>query len=401
MRISTAQMFQQNSYSIAKGQSETSKILEQLATGKKINTAGDDPVAAIGIDKLTQQNNLVDQYLRNIDYGENHLNQTETLLGDLDNLAGSMKEQLLRGSNGSMTDNERQTIADEMQKTLDQMLAIANKKDESGNYLFAGNKTGSAPFEFDANGQIIYNGDSGTRESIIASGVLTDTNMPGDAVFMNALNAMGDYSANYMAGQQGEFSVDSAKMTDQANHVADTYQFSFTDNGSGGVDVEVRDSANNVLTTVSDFDSSMPINVNGMEVKLEGQPMAGDSFTLEPMQEVSIFDSFSQAIALLESGDKIQTPQGKAELAQLLNNIDSGVNQMSAKRGEVGNSLKVMDQYKSNHTDEKVINASALSMLEDLDYAEAIIEFEKQQLALNAVSSVFSKVGSTSLFDYI
>ncbi|MEZ9370351.1 flagellar hook-associated protein FlgL [Shewanella sp. 10N.286.51.B2] len=401
MRISTAQMFQQNSYSIAKGQSETSKTLLQLATGKKINTAGDDPVAAIGIDKLNQQNNLVDQYLRNIDYGENHLNQTETLLGDLDNLAGSMKEQLLRGSNGSMTDNERQTIADEMQKTLDQMLAIANKKDESGNYLFAGNKTGSAPFEFDANGQIIYNGDSGTRESIIASGVLTDTNMPGDAVFMNALNAMGDYSANYMAGQQGEFSVDSAKITDSAGHNADTYQFAFIDNGAGGVDVEVRDSANNVLTTVADFDSSMPIKINGMEVKLDGEPMAGDSFTLEPMAEVSILDSFSQAISLLQSGDKIQTPQGKAELAQLLNNIDSGVNQMSAKRGEVGNSLKVMDQYKSNHTDEKVINASALSMLEDLDYAEAIIEFEKQQLALNAVSSVFSKVGSTSLFDYI
>ncbi|MEZ9537115.1 flagellar hook-associated protein FlgL [Shewanella sp. 10N.286.51.B8] len=401
MRISTAQMFQQNSYSIAKGQSETSKTLLQLATGKKINTAGDDPVAAIGIDKLNQQNNLVDQYLRNIDYGENHLNQTETLLGDLDNLAGSMKEQLLRGSNGSMTDNERQTIADEMQKTLDQMLAIANKKDESGNYLFAGNKTGSAPFEFDANGQIIYNGDSGTRESIIASGVLTDTNMPGDAVFMNALNAMGDYSANYMAGQQGEFSVDSAKITDSAAHIADTYQFAFIDNGAGGVDVEVRDSANKVLTTVADFDSSMPIKINGMEVKLDGEPMAGDSFTLEPMAEVSILDSFSQAISLLQSGDKIQTPQGKAELAQLLNNIDSGVNQMSAKRGEVGNSLKVMDQYKSNHTDEKVINASALSMLEDLDYAEAIIEFEKQQLALNAVSSVFSKVGSTSLFDYI
>ena len=47
------------------------------------------------------------------------------------------------------------------------------------------------------------------------------------------------------------------------------------------------------------------------------------------------------------------------------------------------------------------MNTSALSLLEDLDYASAITEFEKQQLALNAVSSVFSKVGSVSLFDYI
>ena len=88
-------------------------------------------------------------------------------------------------------------------------------------------------------------------------------------------------------------------------------------------------------------------------------------------------------------------------MAQLLNEIDSGQNQVSTARGIAGNNLKGLENIASNHSEEKIINSSALSMLEDLDYAEAITEFEKQQLALNAVSSVFSKVGSLSLFDYI
>ena len=104
---------------------------------------------------------------------------------------------------------------------------------------------------------------------------------------------------------------------------------------------------------------------------------------------------------MLEDPNKVNTPQGKAELAQILNNVDSGVNQLSIARGEAGNSLKSIESYSATHVEEKLVNSSALSMLEDLDYASAITELEKQQLALNAVSSVFSKVGSTTLFDYI
>ena len=55
MRISTGQMFHQNTTSILQKQTSTNKILDQLSTGKKINTAGDDPVAAIVIDNLIRE----------------------------------------------------------------------------------------------------------------------------------------------------------------------------------------------------------------------------------------------------------------------------------------------------------------------------------------------------------
>jgi flagellar hook-associated protein 3 FlgL len=403
MRISTGQMFQQNTASILEKQSATNTIMAQISSGKRVNTAGDDPVAAIGIDNLKQKNALVDQFVKNIDYATSHIQQAESQLGQADTLAGSMKELVLRGANGSMTTAERQVIADDMRQSLEQLMSIANTKDESGNYIFAGNKTNSAPFALDNNEQVVYSGDSGIRKSNIAAGVQVNTNVPGDAAFMNAANAMGDYGVNYSSTQQGDFVVSSAKITNTATHVPDTYSFNFVDDGTGGMNLEVSDSASpaNTVTTVAPFDASVPVSVNGIEVKLDGEPKMGDSFTIEQQPQVSIFETFSKAIALFESGDDAQTPAGQSELAQLLNNIDSGVNQMSQQRSVTGNSLKALQQYSDNHVDEKLINTSALSRLEDLDLASAITEFEKQQLALNAVSSVFSKISSTSLFDYI
>jgi flagellar hook-associated protein 3 FlgL len=403
MRISTGQMFQQSTTSILQKQTATNQILDQLSSGKRVNSAGDDPVASIAIDNLKQKTTVVDQFIKNIGYATSHVQRAESRLGDADNLASSMRDALLRGANGSMTSAERQAIADEMTRSLDQFIALANTKDESGNYIFAGQKTATEPFAFDVNKQIIYSGDSGKSKSNVASDVQVNINVPGDAAFMNGANAMGDYRVNYLASQQGDFSVSSAKITPPTPHIADIYTFNFVDDGAGGINLEVFDSAlpaNNV-TTVVGFDPTVPVSFNGIAVKLDGEPKIGDSFTINEDPQVSIFESFSKAIDLLKNGTQIQTPAGQSELAQLLNNIDSGVKQMSQERSLSGNSLKVLEQHSDNHTDEKLINTSALSTLEDLDLSAAITEFEKQKLSLNAVSSVFSKVSSISLFNYI
>lgn len=396
MRISTAQMFHQNINSVTQKQSQTSKIIEQLSTGKRVNSAGDDPVAAAGIGNLNQQNAVVDQFMKNIDYAKNRLSVSESKLGSAATITSSVREQLLRAVNGTLSDTDRQTVADEMRGSLEELMAIANSKDESGNYLFSGFNTDSQPFEFDASGNVIYHGDSGVRDSIVASGTTIGANIPGDLAFMNAANGLGDYSVNYLASQVGEFSVESAKVTDSATHVADTYTFTMVGN-----DLEVKDSTNTVVKTVAAFDPKDPVTFNGIEVKLDGKPAAGDSFTMEHKPEVSLLDTINSAIALIEDPNKVNTAAGQAELAQMLNNIDSGMNQVDVARGVAGNSLKSLDSYAATHEEEKIVNNSALSMLEDLDYAEAITQLEQQQQALNAASSVFTKVGTVSLFDYI
>ncbi|MCE9680005.1 flagellar hook-associated protein FlgL [Shewanella sp. AS1] len=403
MRISTAQMYQKNITSVLDRQSATSKIMEQIASGKKVNTAGDDPIAAIGIDNLNKKNALVDQYIKNIDYANYRLSLAESKLGGAQELVSTMKEQVLSAMNGALDGTDRQAIATDIKANLEALLGIANATDESGNYIFAGNKTSSPPFAFDASGQIVYSGDNGIRQAIVASGITIGTNLPGDNAFMKAPNPLGDFGVNYLPGQQGDLYINSAKIADPASHVAiapEQYTFSFSDNGAGGLDLQVTDSAGN-NQVFPNFDPSQPVSFNGIEVSLDGAPAAGDSFTLTPQTEVNVFDTMEQIVTILNDPSKMGTPQGDSELAQLLNQIDNCAEEIDINRGIAGNELKKIEDYQSAHTEEKLINTSALSMLEDLDLAEAITELQKQQLALSAVSNVFTKVGSTSLFDYL
>lgn len=290
MRISTAQMFNQNINSVLNKQSATSKIIDQIASGKRVNTAGDDPVAAIGIDNLNQQNALVDQFMKNIDYATNRLALTESKLGTAETLTGSVREQILRAVNGSLSDSERQMIADELKGTLEELVSVANTKDESGNYMFAGYETGNQPFAFNAAGNVVYSGDSGVRQAIVASGVTLGTNVPGDQAFMNAPSGLGDFSANYLSTQTGDFRVLSAAISDPATYVDDTYSFTMN-----GANLEIRDSSATLVTTVPNFDAANPINFNGIEVKLDGQPAPGDTFSITPQSQVSVFDTINQA----------------------------------------------------------------------------------------------------------
>lgn len=401
MRISTAQIYRQNIGSITRNQQQSQEIIDKLSSGKRVNTAGDDPVAAIGIDNLNQQNALIKQYMKNIDYSKNRLAVTESQLGDAESITMSMRDRILAAANGTLSGDERQGIADELKASLEELKSIANYQDESGNYLFSGTNLETRPFDFNNSNEIVYSGNNNIRQAIVADGVLMDTGVSGDAAFMAAPNALGDYSVNYSSTQTGDLTIESAAISDQASYVADTYSFSFTDNGSGGVDLTVTDSSGTTVQTTPNFDPTNPITFNGIEVSFDGTPKAGDSLTIEPNATNSIFDTVQQAIALFENGEEINSAAGRSKLAQLLNNFDSGVDQIRLARGVAGNNLKAVESYANNHSDTELVNNSAVSVLEDLDYASAVTEFEKQQLALNAASNLFGRVSSVSLFDYL
>ncbi|MCL1076616.1 flagellar hook-associated protein FlgL [Parashewanella spongiae] len=398
MRVSTAQFHQQSINSVLRQQSATAQTLEQISSGKRVNTAGDDPVASIGIDNLKQENTLIDQYLKNIDYADNKLSVAESTLGSAESLSRTIKDQMLSLTNGRHSDDDIQAIATEMKSNLEALQSLANTRDESGNYIFAGFETEQQPFEFGSGTPrtISYQGDSGVRNSVISSGVLQATNIAGDAAFMNGENAIGDYSVNYQAGQTGEFSISSAKFDASAANPAANYTLAFVDDNSGGVNVNYTDSSGAPQTTAF----TNPLVIDGVELKFDGVPAIGDSVAISEQSQVSIFDTIEQAITLAESGE-LQNPNGQAEMAQILDNMNQGINQIGMARSEAGIGLSNTESYAMRHEEAKLVNTSAQSKLEDLDLASAISEFEKQQLALNAASSLFSRVSSTTLFDFI
>ena len=67
----------------------------------------------------------------------------------------------------------------------------------------------------------------------------------------------------------------------------------------------------------------------------------------------------------------------------------------------MGTDMKTVEQQ-TNVVDDTVLSLkTTLSNIEDLDYATAITEMNKQMLALEAAQSSFAKISQLNLFNYL
>src|SRR5690349_21955113 len=162
MRVSTSWMQQQSVNTMMERQGDLADIQTQMGTGKRINRPSDDPVGAARALELTHLGADTAQYQRNIGAANARLGLEDQTLASVNNVLGRVRTLLLQGMNATQTDESRRDIAAEMVQLRGQLLGIANSQDAQGDYLFAGNRTGSAPFVAQAGG-VSYVGDGGQR----------------------------------------------------------------------------------------------------------------------------------------------------------------------------------------------------------------------------------------------
>lgn len=109
---------------------------------------------------------------------------------------------------------------------------------------------------------------------------------------------------------------------------------------------------------------------------------------------VDFFQSLDDLVNAVNSSDRAAIQRGVGEVDALQNGISEGV-------GQIGADLTVVD-LQNNVLDEVILRLkSTRSDIEDLDYTEAITRMNKDQLALQAAQSGFSKISQLSLFNYI
>jgi flagellar hook-associated protein 3 FlgL len=109
---------------------------------------------------------------------------------------------------------------------------------------------------------------------------------------------------------------------------------------------------------------------------------------------VDFFQSLDDLVNAVKTSDRAAIQRGVGEVDALQNGISEGV-------GQIGADLTVVD-LQNNVLDEVILRLkSTRSDIEDLDYTEAITRMNKDQLALQAAQSGFSKISQLSLFNYI
>jgi flagellin len=117
------------------------KLNQQLATGKKVNSAADDAAALQIINRLNSQQEGYNQSVRNAYDGISYSQIADSALSGVNDAVSRIRELSVQSGNGALTDSDRQALQDEVSQLQTQITETFDNTTFGGNALFSGDKT--------------------------------------------------------------------------------------------------------------------------------------------------------------------------------------------------------------------------------------------------------------------
>lgn len=434
MRVSTNTIFEQGIFNIQRNQAQLIKQQEQLATGRKVLTPSDDPVASARALEVSQSKAITEQYSRNGDSAKTAIQLEEEALGRYTSLLQDVKTLAVNAGNGAMTPDDLKSLATELRGRYEELLGIANTTDGNGLYLFSGYQGATRPFSEVSPGNVAYAGDQGQRLIQIGPSRQVPVSDSGSDIFQSVRTGNRTFENAASPANTGTAVIDVGTIRDRAAWNAtgnpQNFEVRFHVDSSTTPNVvtyDIVDTVNNVsLTTgaapaagpyLRQYQSGAAINIArqsppdtnptafdyGIEVSINGDPATGDRFTIAPSAGQDIFKTMYDMITALESTGANSTD--RTRLTNALNNaqsnLDNALDVASSVRASVGARMKEIETGQAAAEDLKLQYDTTLSNLQDLDYAKAISELSFQQIALEAAQKTFVNIQGLSLFNFL
>lgn len=394
MRISTSWMQQSAINDILDRQSAMASTQAHLSSGKRILNASDDPVAAAQVLNLQHVDAANQQYQRNIDSASGRLGLETSSLDQVTTILQRVRTLALQGTNGSETSSDRGAIATELRQLFSQLVQTANGTDAQGDSLFGGNATRTTPFVQGSGFSVSYAGDDGQRMVAAAPGMQVATGDPGSNVFMDIPAGNGRFVVQTGSNNAGSLVVGSSSVTDTAAYVPGNYTVTFTSPNQW----QATDASGAVVGSGS-YDGSSSIAFGGMQIQLDGQPVANDTVAVQSGATQDMFASVGKLIDAFENMPP--GTQSSNAVNRQIEGIDQSLQRVLDVQARVGARINTLDQQKTSEGDLGVQYQGQISSLQDIDMASAIGQLNLQQVALQAAQQTYIKVQGMSLFDFL
>jgi flagellar hook-associated protein 3 FlgL len=299
--------------------------------------------------------------------------------------------------------NDRQIIATELSGKLQALMGLANNTDGLGNFLFSGFQSRTQPF-IETPAGVAYAGDDGQRLIQVNSSRQLPASESGADIFMRVKNGNGTFvtqeGTNLFTGlpNTGSGVASVGNVTDSNLVTGNNYQVDFFADGLGGLTYSVTDLTTFAAPLVGvPYVAGQAISFDGIQFSVSGTPADGDTFTVAPSSNESVFKTISDMIANL-NGPSVGFG---GRLAYSINQIDRALENVLVSRSSVGVRLNELDALQVAGDDLGVQYQQSLSALQDVDYTKALSDLSQQQIYLQAAQKSFAQVMGMSLFDYI
>jgi flagellar hook-associated protein 3 FlgL len=158
------------------------KANDEMSSGKKFRMPSDDPVGVARSLKLRADLNENQQFRKNAGDALSWLDTTETALMQIKEVLQRVRELMIQGANGILSDEDSQKIADEAAQMRDELVSLGNST-YMGKHIFAGYITDQAPIGLDAGNGLDYMGDAGQIMYQVGVSDILQANITGTDIF--------------------------------------------------------------------------------------------------------------------------------------------------------------------------------------------------------------------------
>jgi flagellar hook-associated protein 3 FlgL len=198
MRVTNSMMSQNLLTQLQRSYETMARTNEQISSGYRVNRPSDDPLAA-GQARLRQGDlDDITAGKKGVDAATSWLSAAETGLSSINSILARARELTVQGANGSVSQENRDAIAAELDQLIESAKDAMNAK-VGDNYIFSGTATATPPYA--AGTGDAYQGDGGQVLRSIGAGVTLQVNpslVPlnatpaGTAMVLNAQAVLGD-----------------------------------------------------------------------------------------------------------------------------------------------------------------------------------------------------------------
>ncbi|HEY2465834.1 MAG TPA: flagellar hook-associated protein FlgL [Steroidobacteraceae bacterium] len=377
-------------------ESSINQTQNQMASNLSFTTASQNPTGAGSVNNYKQALAQSQQFGTNATSAQTNLSTEDNALSQVQTQLQALRNLALEANSGILTNSNLTSIATQAVQIQNSLLALGNTTNGNGEYIFGGFAAQTQPFTLSATGAT-YNGDQGQRQVQIAAGQTVADGDNGDTVFNQIKTGNGTFTVSAAAGNTGNGVVGATTVSNPAAYDGGTYAISFTAPGT----YTVTEGA--TVVTTGTYTDGGTIAFNGVQVTLSGQPATGDSFSLAPSTNQSLFTTVQNLVNALQTGlsSSVSSAGFNNSINSAINNIDQALDQTSNVRATIGGRLNSITTQQSVATSQQTQLQQSISNIQGLDYASAITTLDQQNTTLSAALQAFTLTQGLTLFKFL
>ncbi len=380
---------------LTKNSRALSAAMEQLSTGKRINSAKDDAAGLAISSRMTSQIRGLDQSIRNGNDAAAMLQTAEGALIELTNMLQRMRELSVQAANDTYAPQDRSYLNQEFQQLKEEVHRITRATQWNGmNILdgsFVGDQgvSGKFAFQVGANeGQVITHtlGDIGFREPAIVREVTT-TGVVGLTPEEGSITLSGEYRAG------DTISIVLGSKT-YAITVPEEFPSGFT---NAGEDLVIPDDSDATLVNLTGYVAEFLDTATGTTVEaavssssasvIEYTKLTNGALSPATVTATVVGDG---ALGAIKDLDILTTPNASDALGALDDSIDT----INSSRADIGAVINRLTYAVDNLTNVSQYTSASRSTIQDADYAKASSELARTQIIQQAATAVLAQANT-------